>query len=335
MKTYVTCQLCNKHFKRITPTHLKKDHGITIAEYQNLFGNGIGVIFSEELHSTMSFTEESAIRKYGKIDGQKKWDEYCQKQRDSNGFEYKHNKFGWTKEQFDEYNSSRAVTKENCIRRHGKIRGIEIFNNYVEKQRYAGCSIDYFKEKYGDIDGLEKYKEVCELKRLTPECFIRKYGETDGIKLYVDYINKQRQRMDNTTYTPYSQISQELFDEVFKKINSDECYYFTYNDEYGILLTEIMKYCFLDFYVPECKRAIEFFGDFWHCNPIKFPGDYYHKVAKKTAEDIWEIDKTRIELLKREHGIETMVVWEHDYNAAKEETVKKCVEFINYGLQNK
>jgi len=33
----VTCQLCRKEFKSLTPTHLKKAHGITMAEYRARF----------------------------------------------------------------------------------------------------------------------------------------------------------------------------------------------------------------------------------------------------------------------------------------------------------
>ena len=52
-----------------------------------------------------AWTKEKAIKKYGEVDGLKKWEEYCKKQAISNTFEYKQNKYGWTKDQFDEYNN--------------------------------------------------------------------------------------------------------------------------------------------------------------------------------------------------------------------------------------
>lgn len=48
--------------------------------------------------------------KYGKEEGTKRFNDYCEKQRYTNSFEYKQQKQGWTKRQYDEYNKSRAVT---------------------------------------------------------------------------------------------------------------------------------------------------------------------------------------------------------------------------------
>ena len=49
-----------------------------------------------------------------------------------NTFEYKKEKFGWSPEDFKEFNKSRAVTKENLIKKHGEEKGLEIFNNYCK-----------------------------------------------------------------------------------------------------------------------------------------------------------------------------------------------------------
>ena len=34
---YVSCKICNKKFKQITPTHLQKEHNITIQDYREKF----------------------------------------------------------------------------------------------------------------------------------------------------------------------------------------------------------------------------------------------------------------------------------------------------------
>lgn len=78
--------------------------------------------------SKYAITKDAMIAKYGEQGGTKKWNEYCKKQALTNTFEYKHQKYDWTKEQFDEYNKSRAVTKENLIRRHCKDKGMIIWN---------------------------------------------------------------------------------------------------------------------------------------------------------------------------------------------------------------
>lgn len=72
-------------------------------------------------------TKEKLILKYGEEDGLKRWDHYVERQRITNTKEYKMRVHGMTSEEVDAYNKSRAVTLENCIKRHGKEKGTEIF----------------------------------------------------------------------------------------------------------------------------------------------------------------------------------------------------------------
>lgn len=91
-----------------------------------------------------------------------------------NTFAYKQQVYGWDKQTFDDYNKSRAITKENLIKKYGKDIGIQRWNEYLQKQRYTK-TLDYYVEKYGKEKGLTEYKRVCSEKLLTKENFIRKY----------------------------------------------------------------------------------------------------------------------------------------------------------------
>jgi hypothetical protein len=42
----------------------------------------------------------------------------------------------------------------------------------------------------------------------------------------------------------------------------------------------------LDIYFPKLNKAIEYNGDYWHCNPNKYEADYFHKKSKLTAKEI-------------------------------------------------
>ena len=66
-------------------------------------------------------TEENLIRKWGEKIGKEKWEEYKRKQSYSNSFEYKSKEYGWSEKDFNDYNKNRSVTKENLIKRWGKI----------------------------------------------------------------------------------------------------------------------------------------------------------------------------------------------------------------------
>lgn len=66
-----------------------------------------------------------------------------------------------------------------------------------------------------------------------------------------------------------------------------------------------------DIHIPSLNLVIEYNGDYWHCNPKKYPSDYYHQVKRKTAKELWEYDKKKIDLIKSK-GYNLEVVWESD-----------------------
>ena len=80
-----------------------------------------------------------------------------------------------------------------------------------------------------------------------------------------------------------------------------------------------------DIYIPELNLMIEYNGDYWHCNPKKYNKEYYHKIKNKTAEQIWEYDLNKVDLIKN-YGYNLEIIWETDYeNNSKiiEEILKK------------
>lgn len=113
--------------------------------------------FVELSKARQSITKEKMVKKYGEEEGNRRWNEYCSKQAKSNTFEYKQEKYGMTREEFDEYNQSRAVTLENMVSKYGQELGLQKYNEYVEKQSHS-VTEEYFVEKYGPELGAEKYK---------------------------------------------------------------------------------------------------------------------------------------------------------------------------------
>jgi G:T-mismatch repair DNA endonuclease (very short patch repair protein) len=66
-----------------------------------------------------------------------------------------------------------------------------------------------------------------------------------------------------------------------------------------------------DIFIPKLNLIIEFNGDYWHCNPKKYNADYYNQVKGKTAKELWDYDKKKIDLI-RSYGYNLEVVWESD-----------------------
>jgi G:T-mismatch repair DNA endonuclease (very short patch repair protein)/predicted RNA-binding Zn-ribbon protein involved in translation (DUF1610 family) len=66
-----------------------------------------------------------------------------------------------------------------------------------------------------------------------------------------------------------------------------------------------------DVYIPSLNLIIEYFGDYWHCNPKKYESDFFNKKKGKFAWELWDYDKNKIDLIKS-YGYNLEVVWEGD-----------------------
>ena len=74
----------------------------------------------------------------------------------------------------------------------------------------------------------------------------------------------------------------------------------------------------LDIWIPERRIAIEFNGNYWHCNPIKYNESYFHKELNMTAKQKWEYDELKINECQK-MGIDLIVVWEYNWVHDKEQ----------------
>lgn len=84
--------------------------------------------------------------------------------------------------------------------------------------------------------------------------------------------------------------------------------------------------------VDECneklKIAIEYNGDFWHCNPEKWTSDQYNKAIKMTAGEKWTADLNRKRVLTK-LGYEVLVIWESEWIKDKNKCLDRIKKKIN------
>lgn len=80
----------------------------------------------------------------------------------------------------------------------------------------------------------------------------------------------------------------------------------------------------VDIYNPTKNSIVECFGDYWHCNPNKYSATYFHTRKNMTAQQIWDLDKKRIEDLQNK-GYHVLVVWEKDWFSQLELTKQKLL----------
>lgn len=266
---------------------------------------------------TVAVTENRLIKKYGETIGKEKWKEYCDKQAKSNSFEYKKEKYNWSKEKFDNFNKNRAVTKELCIKRYGDERGLEVWNNYCEKQKITK-SFDYMINKYG----YDKAVEINKSKALILSNFIKKYGEKEGYEKFTKYTKRHKNF--------YSLISQELFNKIDKYFSKKyTTYYATKNYEYMFIINDNTYIC-LDYYIKELNACIEFNGSVFHAEPRLYnDDDKCNPFSELTAKEIRENDQTRYKSLKELYNIDTYIVWEYDYRNNKDKVINDILKYYN------
>lgn len=307
------CRECGFTAPRLQWTHFKYkctgrfNNG---KEYQKVYPGAL--LVEPELAKRTAVTRTNLIEKYGKVEGEKRWNEYRNKQAESNTFKYKKEKHGWDEEQFELFNKSRAVTLENIIERHGE-EGYAKWKQYCERQAYTN-TLPYYIEKYGN-DGYQKYLDVNALKTHTIENVMRvhKCSQSQALRILVD-------RNTRLAYT--SELEQCLVMAIEREIG--ELHYTHKNKQYCVWGND--KANFYD--IVHNRRAIEFNGDYWHCNPDLYKANYIHPHSDCCAQQIWENDRKKIDLLKKERNIDTLVIWETDYLKEPEQTIKRCVKWV-------
>ena len=252
--------------------------------------------------SRYAMTLDKMVSKYGEMEGRERWEKYCRRQSETNTFEYKKEKYGWTEEDFHRYNKSRAVTKKNLISKYGEDEGTKRYKHYVEEQ-HKTKSWDYMVEKFGE----ERAREINRSKVLSLESYIARYGDVEGkIKWETVIRNKT---------CGYSKMSQEIFDRLDRVLCPKyKTRYAKKNGEYCVEFNGIDIH--MDYFIEDLNICIEFNGGCFHGDPRIYEDDCRCNPfdKSKTAKELREKDKRRYKLLLNEFGIKTFVIWELDVN---------------------
>ena len=285
----------------------KIKNGNSLEKFISKYGKEEGEKRWERYCNNIAMTKNNLISKYGKEEGEKRWESYCEKQRKTNLYEYKREKYGWSYEDFKNFNKSRSSTKENFIKRHGQVIGEKMWEDYIFRQRYT-TSHEYFINQYGEEEGEKRWENFNNAR----------------------FINKN-----------YSYISQDLFNKLINTslFKNNEIYFATHNYEYEILFKDLKKLYYLDFYDKTLNICIEFNGNAFHPHPDEYNDN---DMFKNIFSDEYTLVKTmrdkeneRYKLLKNELNIDTIVVWESEYNEYKDKIIDIILEKVNNILNDR
>lgn len=262
------------------------------------------------------------INKYGEEEGKVRWDATVAKkiETERENFKNKKRKNGQTLEEYqDRYGLEFGYQKwnEKCVKLGLKNKIAFFISKYGEEEGKIKWEVAYgnmnktsikaFIERYGEEEGKIKYNEFTErlIYTQTIEYYIERYGEEEGRKKRSEYLDKVRFKG-----ITYSKVSQELFWEIYKKLNKkqkNQTYFAELNEEYFLRVNHNkINIIFLDFKLDE--KIIEFDGEYWHRN-------------SKEKDDLKD------ELLI-EKGYQVLRIKELEYYKNKKKIVNKCLKFL-------
>lgn len=304
--------------------NLKKEMIVNLLKY-NVDGDWVKRIEDSKLYKRATCSLEGCIVRYGEVVGNIIYKSTIDKT--------KPNKSNYTKDEWSEICKKKISNLgiNGYIRKYGKDDGEKKWNNYqsnwkigIEKRKKSGKwkngrSLNEFQLKYGLKEGYRKWRIGYDKRNhtLSMNGFIERFGEISGKEKYFQHITKMIKNCRSGA--PYSKISQELFDAIYKLLSTDKqnCVkYFTLNEEQQFIAngTYGINVLYTDF---KCGNIV-----------IEFDGGYWHSFPAIKSKDI---NKTRyLESI----GYKVLRISEQEYIKNKQETVEKCVNYINENYKN-
>ena len=327
---FVECKLCG--FRGATlHHHIKKFHSMTAEDYCKQFGIEEIELQSKSLRNHNSSMQKLAYKE-GRLQGWGKGDKNpsCRKEvKEGRKSIFSENYIGYdgmTKEEKQQKISSLLKTlAENKKKNNTNPLTIEYYlaKGYTEekaaellKERQSTFTLKKCIEKYGEEKGREVFAERQ-----------KKWQNTLNSKPVeeIERINKLK-ASSSRLICGYSKISQKLFNGIFNAIKDEynEIFYATNpnslnnnlntnnNSEYEVILEDGIHRYFLDFYVKDNNKVIEFDGDYWH--------------SEKRGNQ--KRDKAREDKLKSLGYVNIFHVKEHDYRTNPNKVIEECLQFI-------
>lgn len=320
--SYVECKICGLRGRQLIQ-HIEKVHGMTVGEYCARFGLIEKDLQTADLHEQMSKGIKKAAAE-GRCGFQKGGANPAQSDKAKAG------RFSAWSKNFQGYDGMTDEEKEKEISK--------LASNVANLRKEHGTqatTLEYYLNKGMTVKEAEK--ALAERQRtFTLEKCIEKYGPVEGPKVYqkrqddwlatLDAKSPEEKKRINRAkvcqcrnVVAYSKISQKLFSAIYEKIKGEfkDIYFATKidngkNNEFEVICKDEYHRYFLDFYVKDNNKVIEFDGDYWH--------------GQKRGNQ--QRDQEREDILHSLGYVNILRIRECDYKADPDAAVEQCVEFI-------
>jgi hypothetical protein len=225
------------------------------------------------------------------------------------------------------------LAKKTSLEKYGVEFHFQKGSPFYEK------SLTTIKEKYGEnitnVWQAEKIKDKIKNTNLERYGYdnVMKNGSPIRTKMMDDYLEKTgyANPWENPQITEkcldtkfkngkkssyYSKPSQKFFWDIYNKLPKElqeHTYFGELNKEFGTYDKENKKYYYYDFVITKIKFCLEYNGNYYHANPIKYNENWYNKSLKLTAKEIWAKDKIKSNYIKN-LGYTLNIIWEKTEN---------------------
>lgn len=294
----------------------KSETNGSLDTYIKRYGEELGRIKFDEFRQKCIVTLESLIEKHGEELGTLKWENYCNT-RDSGSIDYFLNKNDGDLELATiEHNAFRQKCKDSSGKEYfDNKHGEGYYDDLCMRLGYAS-TVDYFIEVYGPDEGLLKYQELNEKKRITLDKMIDRYGEDEGTSRYLKWKNDIYQNPQNRNCV--SKSSTEFFKSLESALNRT-LQYGTKKDELRLTDEKLLKHFYYDCYDSATNTIIEFNGSIWHPSPLLMESERATWTvggfgSTMSYYEALEYDNYKLNFAM-EQGYTVLVIWDYEINS--------------------
>ncbi len=266
--------------------------------------------------------QEEYYRKYliteSEPDGKCLW---CGEEVNFDSFTNGYNKFCFNKDCNVRWYNKNSDRKEKAAKSLSEI--------YKNDKSLLPQNVEYWiKKGFNEEEATQKVKE--RQTTFSKEICIKKYGKKEGLKRWQARQDKWQETLNSKSDEEIREINKRKIPRNPSSITISVVEYRLRNT-LNVQPLVLQREDILSHYVYDlCKgnKIIEYNGDYWHCNPIKYLPDYYNSRLKMKAKEKWKKDKEKIDFAKSK-GYDVKVIWEKDYKDNPNKVIKECLEFLN------
>jgi len=197
----------------------------------------------------------------------------------------------WIDNGYSYKEATNIISKKNrrdlnyFINKYGVDKGTVKYNNMCTKRRESS-SLKGYINKYGYEEGKRKFDKINDSKNISLKNQIKRYGIIIGTEKHNNRVKKMLASYSKNDFNSGSKIANLFFDSLKISLNL--------NIDKEVIIDKYICDCFIE----EKKLIIEFFGDYWHKNPLR-----YNEYKKYSS-----YDQRKINFLKERYNV--IIIWE-------------------------